>query len=152
LSNTLSLRTGTRLRTGGTTYEVVEDGNIPANVVPVIPQATRLLKVFCAACGYTARVTQRWLTKAGTPLCPCGHGAMDVAAKADAPTVTPAVCAVTPEPAKAKAKAQRKAKPEPIAEDDIAPSVLDELLARDEDDSQESTSDSTLAQLLSELQ
>lgn len=40
------------------------------------PQGTRLLKVMCR-CGYTARVTQKWLDEAGPPLCPLPfHGAM----------------------------------------------------------------------------
>lgn len=34
-------------------------------------QRTRLLKVVCPTCGYTVRVTQRWLTH-GFPVCPCG--------------------------------------------------------------------------------
>lgn len=33
-------------------------------------QATRLIKCWCKACGYTVRTTQRWLTT-GAPLCPC---------------------------------------------------------------------------------
>lgn len=33
-------------------------------------QTTRLLKVMCPECGYTARVTRIWLDEAGAPLCP----------------------------------------------------------------------------------
>ena len=35
------------------------------------PQGTRLLKVVCPSCGYTARITQRWIA-CGLPVCPCG--------------------------------------------------------------------------------
>jgi hypothetical protein len=38
-------------------------------------QSTRLLKVECDSCGYTARVTRKWLD-VGTPFCPSEHGAM----------------------------------------------------------------------------
>lgn len=38
-------------------------------------QTTRLLKVSCSECGYPARVTRKWLDKAGAPLCP-DHGPM----------------------------------------------------------------------------
>jgi len=33
-------------------------------------QTTRLLKVVCEQCEYTARVTAKWLTEYGPPLCP----------------------------------------------------------------------------------
>lgn len=39
-------------------------------------QSTRLKKAECGLCGYTVRVTQKWLEK-GPPHCP-DHGAMDV--------------------------------------------------------------------------
>lgn len=42
-------------------------------------QTTRLLKVACSECGYTARVTQKWLD-VGAPHCP-EHGAMKVEAE-----------------------------------------------------------------------
>lgn len=45
-------------------------------------QTTRLLKACCAECGYTVRVTQKWL-EVGPPHCPV-HGAMVVADHADA--------------------------------------------------------------------
>jgi hypothetical protein len=35
-------------------------------------QTTRLLKVMCGYCGYTVRVTARWLG-VGFPVCPCGY-------------------------------------------------------------------------------
>lgn len=41
------------------------------------PQATRLLKVSCAQCGYIARVTAKWLNDAGSPLCPVHKAPMD---------------------------------------------------------------------------
>jgi hypothetical protein len=34
-------------------------------------QSTRLLKIVCPACGYTARTTRQWLDH-GLPTCPCG--------------------------------------------------------------------------------
>lgn len=34
-------------------------------------QSTRMLKIVCPACGYTARTTAKWL-EVGTPVCPCG--------------------------------------------------------------------------------
>jgi len=33
-------------------------------------QSTRLLKAYCEHCGYTARITSKWLNVAGPPLCP----------------------------------------------------------------------------------
>lgn len=49
-------------------------------------QKTRLLKACCRECGYTVRVTLKWVDQAGAPHCP-NHGAMDVdaGAMADAP-------------------------------------------------------------------
>lgn len=41
-------------------------------------QTTRLLKVECKECGYTARVTSKWLDNAGAPLCPCNEEQMQV--------------------------------------------------------------------------
>lgn len=41
-------------------------------------EASRLLKVCCASCGYIARTTRKWLDTLGAPLCPIdGHGAME---------------------------------------------------------------------------
>jgi hypothetical protein len=44
-------------------------------------QKTRLIKACCAECGYTVRVTSRWL-EIGPPHCPV-HGAMDTEGEAD---------------------------------------------------------------------
>jgi hypothetical protein len=104
----LALQSGTRLRTGGATYEVTEDASIPAGLVPVVPQAARLLKVYCATCGYTVRVTQRWITKAGTPICPTDHEAMVVAEKPE--KAEPVEVKSEPKP---KVKKVAKSKPEP---------------------------------------
>ncbi len=41
-------------------------------------QTTRLLKVECEECGYTARITRKWLDALGAPICPI-HGQMGVA-------------------------------------------------------------------------
>ncbi len=117
--NLLTLKPGTRLRTGGTTYEVTKDSKVPAGIVIVVPQASRLLKVFCETCNYTARITQRWITKAGTPECPSGHGHMVVAAakeKAE-PEVIPALPPVIT--AKKAAKAKPVQAPEPDEVEDI---------------------------------
>jgi hypothetical protein len=35
-------------------------------------QTTRLLKITCPGCGYTARVTRQWI-ETGLPVCPCGQ-------------------------------------------------------------------------------
>jgi len=43
-------------------------------------QSTRLLKVGCTCCGYTARVTNKWICDAGTPVCPTDGVPMEVAA------------------------------------------------------------------------
>jgi hypothetical protein len=40
-------------------------------------QTTRLNKAECASCGYTVRVTQKWL-EIGAPLCPCNQKPMEV--------------------------------------------------------------------------
>lgn len=42
-------------------------------------QGTRLLKVKCGDCGYTCRVTAKWLESTGAPLCPCNDEEMQVA-------------------------------------------------------------------------
>ena len=34
-------------------------------------QGTRLLKIICPSCGYTARTTRQWIGR-GLPTCPCG--------------------------------------------------------------------------------
>ncbi|MFD6638362.1 hypothetical protein ACFWDN_21375 [Micromonospora chalcea] len=42
-------------------------------------QTTRMLKVECADCGYTARTTKKWLEEVGAPLCPCNREEMVIA-------------------------------------------------------------------------
>lgn len=41
-------------------------------LAPVKKDRTRLLKVVCDDCGYTIRVTRKWL-EVGLPVCPCGQ-------------------------------------------------------------------------------
>jgi len=41
-------------------------------------QTTRLQKCECTDCGYTVRVTAKWLDEAGAPLCPCNQEAMAI--------------------------------------------------------------------------
>lgn len=48
------------------------------NPIDVKKQTTRLRKVFCSDCGYTVRVTRKWLDAAGAPLCPCNESTMTV--------------------------------------------------------------------------
>lgn len=38
---------------------------------PIKKQGTRLIKCECP-CGYTVRVTRKWIDELGTPFCPCG--------------------------------------------------------------------------------
>lgn len=33
-------------------------------------QSTRMIKASCPECGYTVRVTRKWLDTAGAPICP----------------------------------------------------------------------------------
>ena len=49
-----------------------------AALLPIdeVKQTTRLLKVACRDCGYTARVTRKWLDDSGAPLCPCNSKPM----------------------------------------------------------------------------
>lgn len=42
------------------------------------PQGTRLLKAECTDCGYTCRVTKKWVVERGAPICPCNMQAMHV--------------------------------------------------------------------------
>lgn len=51
-----------------------DEGEGPVNNRPP-KQSTRLKKCICSTCGYTVRVTQKWLDE-GPPHCP-HHGAMD---------------------------------------------------------------------------
>lgn len=56
-------------------------GEYPAGAIDVSTrkkQATRLLKCQCAMCGYTARVTAKWINEVGPPHCP-DDGPMEVA-------------------------------------------------------------------------
>lgn len=39
--------------------------------ISIRKQTTRLCKVVCPGCGYTARITRKWL-EVGLPTCPCG--------------------------------------------------------------------------------
>jgi hypothetical protein len=46
-------------------------GDYPAGFLTDTPkQGIRQLKIQCSLCGYTCRVTRRWLTVAGPPICP----------------------------------------------------------------------------------
>jgi hypothetical protein len=46
-------------------------GPYPAGYLTDTPkQGTRMLKCECATCGYTVRITRKWLTLAGPPICP----------------------------------------------------------------------------------
>lgn len=43
------------------------------------PAAQRPIKATCASCGYSVRITRKWVRAAGAPLCPCaGGGPMDI--------------------------------------------------------------------------
>jgi hypothetical protein len=65
-------------------------GSYPAGFLTDTPkQGTRMLKCECSLCGYTARVTRKWLTLAGPPICPTDHVAL-VACDALARTPAPA--------------------------------------------------------------
>lgn len=149
--STLSLSPGTRLRTGGTTYEVTNEASIPAGVVPVVPAATRLLKVFCESCGYTARVTQRWIGKFGPPICPCPAGNVMTVAPPKAEAAEAAPVKVDAVKVKAPKKNAPKAAPAPAAPAE-PDTDLEELLAEVEVDEPTATLDSTsvLSQLLAE--
>jgi hypothetical protein len=46
-------------------------GPYPAGFLTDSPrQGTRMLKCECSACGYIARVAQKWLSESGPPICP----------------------------------------------------------------------------------
>ena len=46
-------------------------GLYPAGFLTDSPkQGTRMLKCECLSCGYTVRITRKWLTLAGPPICP----------------------------------------------------------------------------------
>jgi len=40
-------------------------------------KSTYLLKCECPTCGYVARVTAKWIDKAGTPICPTDDEPME---------------------------------------------------------------------------
>lgn len=116
----VTLTEGQRFRTSGTTFEVLQNTDVAASLIEVTPQATKLLKVACAKCGYTVRVTERWL-KHGFPICPTDSIFMERAE------------ARTPKAAEAKPKAEPKpkSKPAPKPEPPKAPaSKLSQLLDR----------------------
>lgn len=46
---------------------------------PVKTQSTRMIKVVCPDCGFTCRMTRKWIDEVGTPVCPL-HSEMEVAA------------------------------------------------------------------------
>lgn len=62
-------------RNGGG-VDLDEQGMQPENNRPK-KQTTRLKKAECSQCGYTVRVTNKWVVEVGPPHCP-KHGAMDV--------------------------------------------------------------------------
>jgi hypothetical protein len=46
-------------------------GPYPAGYLTDMPkQGTRMLKCTCSGCGYTVRITRKWLELAGPPICP----------------------------------------------------------------------------------
>jgi hypothetical protein len=136
MSETVTLKSGARVRTGGATYEVTETAEVAAGLVPVVPQATRLLKVYCAEDGYTARITQRWITR-GIPDCPLCKTPMIVEHKA---TETEA------KPRRRKATETRDAAAE------LADHTLSIDVAETETETEtETEAPSALAQLLSDI-
>lgn len=131
MAETLTLKPGSRVRTGGATYEVKTAADLPADFIPVTPQPTRLLKVYCPSCGYTCRITHKWIAKTGTPVCPglsCPDAPMVVDGLPKAEKAMPATG--SPKPA---------AEPEPIA-------IPEPIAMMDEGDT-----DTELARLLAEL-
>lgn len=53
--------------------EIAKIGKYPGGIIidnGKKKQTTRLLKCECSTCGYTARVTRKWIDAAGTPVCP----------------------------------------------------------------------------------
>jgi hypothetical protein len=56
-------------------------GQYPAGFLTDTPkQGTRMLKCECSVCGYTVRITRKWLTLAGPPICPTDRIALIAAA------------------------------------------------------------------------
>jgi hypothetical protein len=57
-------------------------GPYPAGYLTDTPkQGTRMHKCACPACGYIARVWQKWLSESGPPICPSDR----IALRADGP-------------------------------------------------------------------
>jgi hypothetical protein len=75
-----------RVKRNGAGVQPVGDNDNDEDAAPINnrppKQSTRLLKVICTECGYTARVTRKWLEH-GAPHCP-KHGAMLVDTTDDA--------------------------------------------------------------------
>jgi hypothetical protein len=40
------------------------------NAQQIRKQGTRLLKAECLSCGYTVRITKKWIEEVGLPVCP----------------------------------------------------------------------------------
>jgi hypothetical protein len=54
-------------------------GLYPAGFLTDTPkQGTRLVKCECSACGYLARVTRKWISLSGPPICPSDRIALTV--------------------------------------------------------------------------
>jgi hypothetical protein len=52
-------------------------GPYPAGYLTDSPkQKTRLIKCECSVCGYIARVSQKWISAAGPPICPTDQASM----------------------------------------------------------------------------
>jgi len=76
-------------------------GPYPAGYLTYSPkQSTRMHKCWCSTCGYVARVSQKWLSLAGPPICPIDRIQMNCGQK-DQPEV----------PARAAAAHRRSAPP-----------------------------------------
>jgi hypothetical protein len=67
--------------TGGPSFKawaeplIARIGNFPSGALMDAPpgykpQSTRLIKCECAACGYVARVSRKWIDDPGPPICP----------------------------------------------------------------------------------
>jgi len=131
--NDLKLAKGQRIRTAGVSYEVTGEATIPADFAEVKPQGTRLLKASCPGCGYTVRITQKWLTKAGTPTCPADGNRLEVEEKAE--------------------KAATKAAPTYTVPDGILPesAQAEEPIIPEDEPEEEENPESPLAVLLADL-
>ena len=68
-SEQLTLQPGDTVRQKGSTFLVINPAQVEATLKPKAEtQETYLIKVSCPSCGYTARVTKKWLHKAGRPI------------------------------------------------------------------------------------